>query len=339
MKKHLILLGVLLFSQLSMAEDLAPTKARIIAQDSAIAWVKFRDNSDGDFFRFYFDGKTNSAVISDKKDTKKRNGKSRVVPFKLNTLPPKTYKVTIGVIKDNQKVAESSPFDLTIGESNQAPTISKVFKGSERYRWVKFIDHSDGDLFRFYFNGEVNNEAIKDYKDTKARNGKSRVVPINVTKLAPNSKFDVTIGVIKDGKKIAESKAFTIETGDAVDLEAKVIEYNREHGVSGDKFQGNVKVDFYFDNHLAVIYGSFHGPRYINIYRIDDNNNIRYLDDFDNILYDPQYHEYNPIDHEYYGFYPYDNDTKLKITLDRPEGIPEEHLYDVSDLDNIIKID
>ncbi len=341
MKRYLILLGVLLFSQLSMAEDLAPTKAKIIVQKNSVAWVKFIDNSDGDFFRFYLDGETNSAVVGDRKDTTSRNGKSRVVPFNLKSLAPKTYKVTIGVIKDNKKVAESTPFALTIGENgetNNAPTISKVFKGSERYTWVKFIDNSNGDLFRFYFNGEANAEAIKDYKDTTSRNGKSRVVPINVTKLAPNSKFDVTIGVIKDGKKIAESKAFTINTGDAVDLEQAVIDFNKEHGVSGSKFQWNVKVDFYFENHLAVIYGSFQGPRYINFYRIDDNNNIRYLDDFDDILYDPQSHEYTPINHEYYGFYPYDNDNKLKITLDRPEGIPEEHLYDVSDLDNIIKI-
>ena len=59
MKKYLILLGVLLSSQLSMAGDLAPTKAQIISQDSDVAWVKFIDNSDGDFFRFYLDGKTN----------------------------------------------------------------------------------------------------------------------------------------------------------------------------------------------------------------------------------------------------------------------------------------
>jgi len=339
MKKHLILLGVLLSSQLSMAEDLAPTNVKIVSQNDNIAWVKFKDNSNGDFFRFYFDGQPNSHVISDKKDTRGRNGKSRVVPLRLNQLTPKTYKLTIGVIKDNKKVAQSRAIDLTIGKknNNQAPTIVKVFKGSQRYTWVKFIDNSNADLFRFYFNGKANPEAIKDYKDTTARNGKSRVVPINTTKLAPNSRFDVTIGVIKDGEKVAESKVFTIHTGEAVDLEQAVIDFNREHGVSGSEFQWNVKVDFYFSNHLAVINGSFQGPRYINIYRIDDNNNIRYLDDFDDILYDPQFHEYDPTNHEYYGFYPYDNDSKLKITLDRPEVL-EEHFYDVSDLDSIINI-
>jgi len=339
MKKHLILLGVLLFSQLSMAEDLAPTNVKIVSQNDNIAWLKFKDNSNGDFFRFYFDGKPDSKVIHDKKDTIGRNGKSRVVPLKLNPLASKTYKVTIGVIKDNKKVAQSRAIDLTIGEhSNQAPTIVKVFKGSQRYTWVKFIDNSNADLFRFYFNGKANPEAIKDYKDTTSSNGKSRVVPINTTKLAPNSRFDVTIGVIKDGEKVAESKVFTIHTGEAVDLEQAVIDFNREHGVSGSEFQWNVTVDFYFNNHLAVINGSFFGPRYINIYRIDDNNNIRYLDDFDDIFYDPQSHEYDPTNHQYYGFYPYDNDSKLKITLGGSEGILAEYFYDVSDLDNIINI-
>ncbi len=339
MKKHLILLGVLLSSQFSMAEDLAPTKTKIITQDDSMAWVKFIDNSDGDFFRFYLDGKTNSAVIGDRKDTTWRNGKSRVVPFNLKKLAHKTYKVTIGVIKDDKKIAESKPFDLTIGgggdngDSSQAPTISKVFKGSERYTWVKFIDNSNGDLFRFYFNGKENKEAIKDYKDTTAKNGKSRVVPINVTKLAPNSKFDVTIGVIKDDKKIAESKAFTVETGDAVDLEAKVIEYNREYGTWGINFIRNIRVNFSFDNHFAQIIGiSDLGATFMNFYRINDNNSIKPIPLF-------PFLELNPGDHEYLHLEPYDDDKKLKTALwiDSGEQIRCSY-YDMRDLENIQKI-
>ena len=339
MKKHLILLGVLLCSQLSMAEDLAPTKTKIISQDDSIAWVKFRDNSDGDFFRFYLDGKTNSAVIGDRKDTTWRNGKSRVVPFKLKKLDPKTYKVTIGVIKDNKKVAESTPFDLVIGgggddgDSSQAPTISKVFKGSERYTWVKFKDNSDGDFFRFYFNGEVNNRAIKDYNDTKVKNGKYRVVPINITKLALNTKFDVTIGVIKDGQKIAESKAFTIETGDYVNLTRKVIEYNREHGDFGDDFLYRIKVYFYFDHHLAMIRGYEGGQAWdiFNFYRIDDNNNIKPIP----IL---PFRELNPREGQSLVLSEYGNGKKLSTIEILRGGQVLCNYYDVSDLDNIRKI-
>ena len=330
MKKHLILLGVLLSSQLSIAGGLAPTKAQIISQDSEVAWVKFIDNSDGDVFRFYLDGQTNSTVIGDRKDTTWRNGKSRVVPFKLNKLPPKTYKVTIGVIKDNQKVAQSTAFDLTIGDKDQSPTIEKVFKGSERYTWVKFIDNSNADLFRFYFNGEENKEAIKDYTDRTERNGKARVVPINVTKLAPNTKFDVTIGVIKDDKKIAESEVFTIETGDAVDLRAKVIEFNREYGTYGVTFIQDIQVDFYFDDHLAQITGNeFGGPEYVNFYRIDDNNNIKTIP----IL---PYREIHTSSHESIRLEPYNNDTKLRIGGIISGGEERRcQYYNTHDLDNI----
>jgi len=330
MKKHLILLGVLLSSQLSMAEDLAPTNVKIVSQNDNIAWLKFKDNSDGDFFRFYFDGQPNSKVISDKKDTTWRNGKSRVVPLRLNPLAPKTYKLTIGVIKDNKNVAQSRAIDLTIGEnSNQAPTISKVFKGSQRYTWVKFIDNSNADLFRFYFNGKANPEAIKDYKDTTARNGKSRIVPINITKLAPNSKFDVTIGVIKDGKKVAESKAFTIQTGGAVDLREKVIEFNKEYGEQGASFDGDIKVDFFFDKHLAQITASSEAwTTLINFYRIDDNNNIKPISNL-------PFGEYFPMYHEYVHLYPYDNNTKLQILVTSSDSCHSRY-YDVRDLDNII---
>ena len=333
MKKHLILLVVLLCSQLSMAEDLAPTKARIIAQKNGVAWVKFIDNSDGDFFRFYFDGKTNSSIKGDIRDTPQRNGKSRVIPFNINGLSPKTYKeVTIGVIKNNKKVAESVPFILTMLKKNKAPTISKVFKGSKRYTWVKFIDHSDGDLFRFYFNGEVNHEAIKDYKDTASKNGKSRVVPINMTKLAPNSKFHVTIGVIKDGKKIAESQDFIIETGDVVDLEAKVIKYNKEHGVRASEFD-YARATFYFDEHFAQVKGGNLNHRDLyNFYRIDDNNNIKLISTIPFMELDPTWHEHIRLD-------PYDNNRKLRLIENQHESETLRcSYYDMHDLDNIEKI-
>ena len=341
MKKQLILLGVLLCSQLSMAEDLAPNRTKIIAQNSRVAWVKFRDNSDGDFFRFYFDGKPNRAVRGDVRDTTSRNGKSRVVPFRLSRLAPKTYKVSIGVIKDNKEVVRSEPFDLTIGkkpESNNAPTIAKVFKGSERYTWVKFVDHSDGDLFRFYFNGKENLEAIKDYNDTTAKNGKSRVVPINMTKLAPNSKFDVTIGVIKDGKKIAESKAFTIETGDDVELEKKVIEFNKENSPHGGEYYSHdINIKFFLDNHLAQItYGGPHGfedEHFLSFYRIDDNNNVKDIPAIATTLSEELSPHFS-INTELYA-----DNKKLKITSSNAHFETQEcAYYDIKDLDNIQSI-
>jgi len=333
MKKHLILLGVLLSSQLSMAEDLAPTNVKIVSQDANMAWVKFKDNSNGDFFRFYLDGQPNSNVIGDRKDTTWRNGKSRVVPFKLKRLASKTYKVTIGVIKDNKKVAQSSAIDLTIGEksNNQAPTIVKVFKGSQRYTWVKFKDNSNADLFRFYFNGEANPEAIKDYKDTTARNGKSRMVPINTTKLAPNSKFDVTIGVIKDGKKVAESTAFTLKTGDAVDVREKIIQLDRELHIVNDPEYRFSRARLLFNEHFGIVRAFVLGGTYTHVYKIDDNNNIEPLHQFD-------YEAISADFHMYIGFSSYDNDTKLEVSkcIAYHCGTILHSFYDVSDIENII---
>jgi len=347
MKKYLILIFLLLLTQFSMATDLAPTGVKIVSQNSNIAWLKFKDNSDGDLFRVYFDGKPNNVVISDRKDTKHRNGKSRVFPLKVNKLAPnKTYKVTVGVIKDNKKVAESKAFDLTVGDStgggnnNQAPKIVKVFKGSNRYTWVRFIDNSNGDFFRFYFNGKENKEAIKDYKDTTSKNGKSRVVPINTTKLAPNSKFNVTIGVIKDNKKIAESKPFTLKTGDDVNLTKKVIEAYRGSADLQPYQYNMIKVDFYLDEHLAVATDLFdYIESAIKVYRIDDNNNITYLESLNRIYTHtklPQIvHMFHKELREGFTFIPFDNDKKLKVDFNTMER-RYSYTYDIRDLDNII---
>jgi len=335
-KRNIIILSCLIFSQLSMATDLAPTGVKIISQDKNIAWLKFKDNSNGDLFRFYFDGKMKTFVISDRKDTKWRNGKSRVVPLKINKLSPhKTHNVTIGVIKDGKKILESKPFKLTIGtpipNSNKAPTILKVIKGANRYIWIKFRDNSNGDLFRLYFNGKANQEVTKDYKDTVDKNGKSRVFPINITKLAPNTKFNVTIGVIKDDKKVAESKSFTIQTGDTVDVREKIIQFDRElYGTNDPEYRFSW-ARVLFDEHFGIVISRVHGGSYTHVYRIDDNNNIRPLHQFD-------YESVGGDFHMSIGFTAYDNDTKLRVSecIAYHCGRIRYSFYDVRDFENII---
>jgi len=114
-------------------------------------------------------------------------------------------------------------------------------------------------------------------------------------------------------------------------LRDKVILHNLEHGQHGSAFIRNVEVDFYLDNHLAVVRCEpFGGVEFINFYRIHDNGTIGSFGTFGFTELDRSSHEYLEVE-------AYDNNTRLK-TISTYSGGQVIRIYDVSNLDNIILI-
>jgi len=162
-KTKLVLLGLVLSTSMGFANSsCAPTELEILGVDKGKTWLKFIDNSDGDYFSFrFFQGYYTHVgakpdVVSNIKDTKARNGKSRVIPLDLAKLPldseyelgiyvrnkdadilcrTYTYVTVKGNLSDSGKKKKATPSDISLLGVDKGKT------------WIKFTDNSDGDFF------------------------------------------------------------------------------------------------------------------------------------------------------------------------------------------------
>jgi len=260
-KSKLILLGLFLSTSIGFAkyECHAPTGLKILGVDKGKTWLKFIDHSDGDHFSFYFrrldkldnpNDPNDDAhfpmpdVAPDVKDTKWRNGKSRVVPLDLSKLPlDSKYQLAISVIKKGEQQCTTEKEVIVYGDkSNELqdkymPTNVQLLGVSKGKTWIKFIDNSNGDFFRILIDGKKNSKVSKDWKDTKSRNGKFRVLPLDLDKLKGSDgryRNKLSIAVVKDGKIVAKTIELTVRNNSLTKFGNIPSDFNDDYYYSSD---------------------------------------------------------------------------------------------------------
>ncbi|MCK5855278.1 MAG: hypothetical protein KAG56_08650 [Sulfurovaceae bacterium] len=245
MKKiKLLLFSLVLMSTLSQAyEPITYIRTLPSAEDDKKnVWLRFKDNTKGKLFKIYLD----DVLVYTAKESK--DGKTRVVPLDLSELPSKSkfilskgFSLKVEIIDDIESNkytidkhygVESDIFgeEFPIYHGDLERYIQKVmnktkpdnlkFLGYDKGKtWLKFTDNSDGDFFRIFVDGKENNSIAKDYKDTKERNGKSRVIGLDLKALTDGKteyKHAITVALYKNGKRIRESDSKRIGSDELI---------------------------------------------------------------------------------------------------------------------------